>query len=79
MSNASRPLTRHEVKAQNSRAYLLQQRDDYIRRYGEDLGAFHFLMMLLKTQGTKAHKRGDIQALRALANDLHAVYVKHTQ
>ncbi|MFE5597442.1 carbohydrate ABC transporter [Streptomyces sp. NPDC056549] len=79
MSNASRPLTRHEVKAQNSRAYLLQQRDEYIRRYGEDLGAFHFLMMLLKTQGAKAHRRGDIQALRLLANDLHALYVKHTQ
>ncbi|MFE6713990.1 carbohydrate ABC transporter [Streptomyces sp. NPDC057695] len=79
MSNASRPLTRHEVKAQNSRAYLLQQRDDYIRRYGEDLGAFHFLVMLLKTQGAKAHKRGDVQALRLLANDLHDLYVKHTQ
>ncbi|MFI8769511.1 carbohydrate ABC transporter [Streptomyces sp. NPDC053792] len=82
MSNASRPLTRHEVKAQNSRAYLLQQRDVYIRQYGEDLGGFHFLMMLLKTQGTKAHRRGDdegLRALRALAHDLHAVYVKHTQ
>ncbi|MFB7453492.1 carbohydrate ABC transporter [Streptomyces sp. NPDC056194] len=79
MSDASRPLTRHEVKAHNSRSYLLQQRDDYIRQYGEDLGAFHFLVMLLKTQGAKAHRRGDIQALRLLANDLHDLYVKHTQ
>ncbi|MFJ3817785.1 carbohydrate ABC transporter [Streptomyces sp. NPDC090056] len=79
MSSANRPLTRHEVKAQNSRAYLMKQRDEYIRRYGEDLGAFHFLMMLLKTQGAKAHRRGDVQALRLLANDLHGVYLKHTQ
>ncbi|MGA4979250.1 carbohydrate ABC transporter [Streptomyces cinereoruber] len=78
MSSASRPLTRHEVKAQNSRAYLMKQRDEYIRRYGEDLGAFHFLMMLLKTQGAKAHRRGDVQALRLLANDLLAVYERHT-
>ncbi|MEV7675883.1 carbohydrate ABC transporter [Streptomyces sp. NPDC088752] len=78
MSSASRPLTRHEVKAQNSRAYLMKQRDEYIRQYGEDLGAFHFLMMLLKTQGAKAHRRGDVQALRRLANDLLAVYERHT-
>ncbi|MFJ6250641.1 MULTISPECIES: carbohydrate ABC transporter [unclassified Streptomyces] len=78
MSSANRPLTRHEVKAQNSRTYLLEQRDEYIRRYGEDLGAFHFLMMLLKTQGAKAHRRGDVQALRLLANDLLAVYERHT-
>ncbi|MFJ2060308.1 carbohydrate ABC transporter [Streptomyces sp. NPDC087908] len=78
MSSANRPLTRHEVKAQNSRAYLMKQRDEYIRQYGEDLGAFHFLVMLLKTHGTKAHRRGDVQALRLLANDLHAIYLKHT-
>ncbi|MGA5873920.1 MULTISPECIES: carbohydrate ABC transporter [Streptomyces] len=66
------------MKAQNSRAYLMKQRDEYIRRYGEDLGAFHFLMMLLKTQGAKAHRRGDVQALRLLANDLLAVYERHT-
>ncbi|AVI00112.1 carbohydrate ABC transporter (plasmid) [Streptomyces sp. WAC00288] len=56
----------------------MKQRDEYIRRYGEDLGAFHFLMMLLKTQGAKAHRRGDVQALRLLANDLLAVYERHT-
>lgn len=79
MSTGNRPLTRQEVRAQNSRNYLMQQRDGYLRKYGEDLGAFHFLMMVLKTQGAKAHRRGDVQALRALANDLHAVYLKHTQ
>ncbi|RSS84648.1 carbohydrate ABC transporter [Streptomyces sp. WAC02707] len=56
----------------------MKQRDEYIRRYGEDLGAFHFLVMLLKTQGAKAHRRGDVQALRLLANHLLAVYERHT-
>ncbi|MFD9047810.1 carbohydrate ABC transporter [Streptomyces zaomyceticus] len=79
MSVGGRPLTREEVKAQNSRAYLLNQRDDYIRRYGEDLGGFHFLVMLLKALGSKAHRRGDIQALRLLTHDLHQLYLKHTQ
>ncbi|SEE61356.1 carbohydrate ABC transporter [Streptomyces sp. TLI_105] len=79
MSNASRPLTRHEIKAQNSRNYLLKQRTDFVEKHGEDLGAFYFLIMLLQTHGRKMLKRGDVQGLRRLAHDLHGLYVKHTQ
>ncbi|MGW2464472.1 carbohydrate ABC transporter [Streptomyces sp. NPDC001761] len=75
----NRPLTKSELRSQNSRQYLMKQRDDYIRKHGEDLGAFYFLLMLLHTHGRKAHKRGDVQALRLMAHDLHGIYLKHTQ
>ncbi|MFB7293832.1 carbohydrate ABC transporter [Actinacidiphila glaucinigra] len=75
----TRPLLKSELRAQRSREYLMNQRDEFIARHGEDLGAFYFLVMLLQTHGRKALKRGDPAALRALAHDLHAVYVKHTQ
>lgn len=75
----NRPLTSEELRSQNSRQYLMKQRDDYIRRHGEDLGAFYFLLMLLQTHGRKAHKRGDVQTLRIIAHELHGIYLKHTQ
>lgn len=34
--------------------------------------------MLVQTHGRKALKRGDTAALRSLAHDLHALYLKHT-
>lgn len=79
MSAAGRPLMRNELKAQRSREYLLKQREEFVRKHGEDLGAFYFLIMLLQTHGKKAHRRGDVQTLRLLAHDLHGVYLKHTQ
>jgi hypothetical protein len=75
----TRPLLKSELKAQNSREYLLGQRDSFLRKHGEDLGAFYFLVMLVQTHGKKLLKRGDVTGLRALARDLHAVYLKHTQ
>ncbi|MFG2352008.1 MULTISPECIES: carbohydrate ABC transporter [Streptomyces] len=75
----ARPLLKSELKAQRSRDYLMGQRASLIERHGEDLGAFYFLVMLVQTHGKKALKRGDVAGLRALAHDLHAVYVKHTQ
>ncbi|MFF3941660.1 carbohydrate ABC transporter [Streptomyces phaeofaciens] len=75
----ARPLLKSELKAQRSRDYLMGQRESLIRKHGEDLGAFYFLVMLIQTHGRKALKRNDVQALRALAHDLHAVYLKHTQ
>lgn len=75
----SRPLLRSEIKAHRSHQHLVGQRDRFVRIHGEDLGAFYYLLMLLQTIGKKAFRRGDVQALRALAHDLHAVYAKHTQ
>ncbi|MEJ8632000.1 carbohydrate ABC transporter [Streptomyces sp. MS2.AVA.5] len=75
----SRPLLRGEIRAQRSREYLMKQQAEFIQKHGEDLGAFYFLLMLLQTHGKKAQRRGDVQALRLLAHDLHAVYLKHTQ
>ncbi|MEV5432752.1 carbohydrate ABC transporter [Streptomyces sp. NPDC052701] len=75
----TRPLLKSELRAQRSREYLLKQRDSFIERHGEDLGAFYFLVMLVQTHGRKCLKRGDVAGLRALAHDLHAVYLKHTQ
>ncbi|MFH8470340.1 carbohydrate ABC transporter [Streptomyces sp. NPDC017991] len=75
----ARPLLKSEIKAQRSREYLMGQRTRLIARHGEDLGAFYFLVMLVQTHGKKALQRGDVAGLRALAHDLHAVYVKHTQ
>ncbi|PRH79659.1 carbohydrate ABC transporter [Streptomyces solincola] len=77
--SAGRPLTRQEMKANNSRTYLLAQRDDYIRRYGEDLGAYRFLLMLLQTHGSKLHKRGDTTTLRGMAHELNGIFAKYTQ
>ncbi|MFF6835242.1 carbohydrate ABC transporter [Streptomyces sp. NPDC012438] len=77
--SVNRPLVRGELKAQRSREYLLKQQEDFVRKHGEDLGAFYFLIMLVQTHGRKALKRGDVQALRLLAHDLHGVYLKHTQ
>nr|WP_237331584.1 carbohydrate ABC transporter [Streptomyces mexicanus] len=57
----------------------MKQRDSFIERHGEDLGAFYFLVMLVQTHGRKCLKRGDVAGLRELAHDLHAVYLKHTQ
>ena len=57
----------------------MRQQQAFIEKHGEDLGAFYFLLMLVQTHGKKAHKRGDLKTLRALAHDLHAVYVKHTK
>ncbi|WP_299541774.1 carbohydrate ABC transporter [uncultured Streptomyces sp.] len=74
----TRPLLKAELKAQRSREYLLTQRTAFIEKHGEDLGAFYFLVMLVQTHGRKALKRGDTAALRALAHDLHALYLKHT-
>ncbi|MFJ9634930.1 carbohydrate ABC transporter [Streptomyces sp. NPDC101175] len=74
-----RPLLKSELQAQRSREYLMRQQQTFIEKHGEDLGAFYFLLMLVQTHGKKAHKRGDLKKLRALAHDLHAVYVKHTQ
>jgi hypothetical protein len=76
---SGRPLLKQELQAQRSREYLMRQQTEFIAKHGEDLGAFYFLLMLVQTHGKKAHKRGDLTALRALAHDLHAVYVKHTQ
>ncbi|MEU8598412.1 carbohydrate ABC transporter [Streptomyces globisporus] len=76
---AGRPLLKAELSAQRSRDYLMEQRDSFIRKHGEDLGAFYFLLMLIQTHGRKRLKSGDVTALRALAHDLHAIYVKHTQ
>lgn len=76
---AGRPLMKAELKEQNSRDHLTAQRDSFIKKHGEDLGALYFLLMLLQTCGRKALKRGDTTALRALAHDLHAIYIKHTQ
>ncbi|MFF8747221.1 carbohydrate ABC transporter [Streptomyces californicus] len=67
------------MTAQRSREYLMRQRESFVEKHGEDLGAFYFLLMLLQTYGKKALKRGDTATLRALAHDLHAVYLKHTQ
>ncbi|MEU9313429.1 carbohydrate ABC transporter [Streptomyces sp. NPDC048256] len=75
----TRPLLKSELKAQRSRDYLIGQRESFIAKHGEDLGAFYFLVMLIQTHGRKVLKRGDVQGLRALAHDLHAVYLKHTQ
>ncbi|MFH7340641.1 carbohydrate ABC transporter [Streptomyces sp. KHY 26] len=75
----NRPLTKSELRSENSRKYLMKQRDEYIRRHGEDLGAFYFLLMLMQTHGSKAHRRGDVQALRLMAHDLHGIYLKYTQ
>ncbi|MCF3132459.1 carbohydrate ABC transporter [Streptomyces olivochromogenes] len=75
----TRPLLKSELTAQRSREYLLSQRESFLQKHGEDLGAFYFLMMLVQTHGKKAMKRGDVAALRALYRDLHAVYLKHTQ
>ncbi|WP_327425679.1 carbohydrate ABC transporter (plasmid) [Streptomyces sp. NBC_01527] len=74
----TRPLLKSELKAQRSREYLLAQRGALIEKHGEDLGAFYFLVMLVQTHGRKALKRGDTAALRSLAHDLHALYLKHT-
>ncbi|MFF1847103.1 carbohydrate ABC transporter [Streptomyces sp. NPDC058217] len=74
----TRPLLKSELKAQRSREYLLAQRNALIEKHGEDLGAFYFLVMLVQTHGRKALKRGDTAALRSLAHDLHALYLKHT-
>lgn len=74
----TRPLLKSELKTQRSRDYLLAQRTAFIEKHGEDLGAFYFLVMLVQTHGRKALKRGDTAALRALAHDLHALYLKHT-
>lgn len=75
----TRPLLKSELSAQRSRDHLMKQRDSFIAKHGEDLGAFYFLLMLIQTYGKKALRRGDVEALRALAHDLHAIYVKHTQ
>ncbi|MEU2357942.1 carbohydrate ABC transporter [Streptomyces misionensis] len=75
----TRPLLKSELAAQRSRDHLMQQRDSFLAKHGEDLGAFYFLLMLIQTHGKKALRRGDVAALRTLAHDLHAVYVKHTQ
>ncbi|MFE7934331.1 carbohydrate ABC transporter [Streptomyces sp. NPDC057456] len=75
----TRPLLKSELKAQRSREYLIAQRADFIANHGEDLGAFYFLVMLVQTLGKKALKGGDVQKLRALAHDLNALYIKHTQ
>lgn len=74
----TRPLLKSELKAQRSREYLIAQRTAFIEKHGEDLGAFYFLVMLIQTHGRKALKRGDTAALRSLAHDLHALYLKHT-
>ncbi|WP_327330534.1 carbohydrate ABC transporter (plasmid) [Streptomyces sp. NBC_01208] len=74
----TRPLLKAELKAQRSRDYLIAQRAAFIEKHGEDLGAFYFLIMLVQTHGRKALKRGDTAALRSLAHDLHALYLKHT-
>ncbi|WP_328541083.1 carbohydrate ABC transporter [Streptomyces sp. NBC_00344] len=74
----TRPLLKSELRAQRSRDYLMAQRNAFIEKHGEDLGAFYFLVMLIQTHGRKALKRGDTVALRSLAHDLHALYVKHT-
>ncbi|MFC8208355.1 carbohydrate ABC transporter [[Kitasatospora] papulosa] len=74
----TRPLLKAELKAQRSREYLIAQRTTFIEKHGEDLGAFYFLVMLVQTHGRKALKRGDTAALRSLAHDLHALYLKHT-
>ena len=74
-----RPLLKSELQAQRSQEYLMGQQRKFIEKHGEDLGAFYFLLMLVQTHGKKAHKRGDLKTLRALAHDLHAVYVKHTK
>ncbi|MGW6466025.1 carbohydrate ABC transporter [Streptomyces rubiginosohelvolus] len=57
----------------------MEQRDSFIQKHGEDLGAFYFLLMLIQTHGRKRLKSGNVTALRALAHDLHAIYLKHTQ
>ncbi|MET7780400.1 carbohydrate ABC transporter [Streptomyces mirabilis] len=75
----NRPLLRSELKAHRSHEHLVKQRDAFVQRHGEELGAFYFLVMLLQTYGKKALDRGDLQSLRALAYDLQAVYKKHTQ
>lgn len=75
----TRPLLRSEIKAHRSHRHLVSQRERFVRTHGEDLGAFYYLLMLIQTVGRKALKRGDVQALRALARDLNAVYAKHTQ
>ncbi|WP_228925378.1 carbohydrate ABC transporter [Streptomyces sp. DH7] len=67
------------MTAQRSREYLMKQQESFVEKHGEDLGAFYFLLMLLQTHGKRALKRGDTTALRALAHDLHAIYLKHTQ
>ncbi len=75
----NRPFLRAELAAQNSRTYLHAQRERFLEKHGQELGAFYFLVMLLQTRGKKMFKARESAKLRALYEDLHAVYVKHTQ
>ncbi|MCX4468447.1 carbohydrate ABC transporter [Streptomyces albidoflavus] len=75
----NRPLLKSEIKAQNSRAYLMKQQQSFIEKHGEDLGTFYFLMMLIQTFGKKALRSGDLETLRMLVHDLNAIYRKYTQ
>lgn len=75
----TRPLLRAELSARNSRKHMEDQRDQFIAKHGEDLGALYFLVMLIQTIGRKAIKRGDTEQFRTLAHDLNALYAKHTQ